>query len=260
LVLPCAYLCYCQNVSKAVAENDQSYTRSKAEVLMDRHFWGYLLRFGLLVVALFSSLMFSSVALMGGQLHFLRASFWSWVMVHELTPNVGIFWYIFIEVFDRYRTLFLFAFHAHLFFYPIPLHMRFGRHRPFGPWLHAVATVGMVTIFKPYPTASDFGLMLSMLLIPVELIKEAEKTFAFLLICLEFGLCMFPTMEAVWLSRNAGNANFLYNMTLVVNVFGCLLLTEWLRAGQKMRKRAHATAFCRNIIMDIVDQVGDKHN
>lgn len=33
-----------------------------------------------------------------------------------------------------------------------------------------------------------------------------------------FGLSMVPTMVAVWLGRNAGNANYLYNMTLVVNV------------------------------------------
>ena len=47
---------------------------------------------------------------------------------------------------------------------------------------------------------------------------RGREYFAFLLSGVMFGLSMVPTMVAVWLGRNAGNANYLYNMTLVVNV------------------------------------------
>merc|ERR1712206_61620 len=109
-------------------------------------------------------------------------------------------------------------------------------------------------MFKPYPTAIDSCLMLSVLLIQVELIHEGRKHFTFLLTGMLFGLCMFPTMSAVWLSRNAGNANFLYNMTLVINVFGCLLLSDWLKAGMKLRRRQHMSAYCRGIVMDTLEK------
>jgi len=96
--------------------------------------------------------------------------------------------------------------------------------------------------------------MLSALLIPAELARESEHNFAFLLSGLLFGLCMAPTMAAVWLTRNAGNANFLYNMTLVINVFGCLLVTEWLRAGLKLRRRERIGCFCREVLLDALDK------
>jgi len=255
LLLPCSYLSFSQREdASSVKVAKKVYVRSKDSSLVEPRL---LLRLGVFTAAvllLFACLLGASAAALDGDLHFLQASFLSVLTLRDLTPNVGIFWYVFIEVFDRYRSLFLWAFHGHLLFYSVPLHTRLGRHRPVGPWLHCIAAVGIVTLFKPYPTASDFGLMLSTLLIQVELIREAEKQFAFLLSGLLFGLCMFPTMSAVWLARNAGNANFVYNMTLVINVFGCLLLTEWLRAGLKLRRREHMGAFCRQVVLDALEQ------
>merc|ERR1719291_515432 len=112
----------------------------------------------------------------------------------------------------------------------------------------------MIALFKPYPTASDYGLVLSIFLIQVELIKEAEH-FAIALSATLFGLCMFPTMSAVWLTRNAGNANFLYNMTLVVCIFGGLTLVEWMRAGIKLRRRQNIHGFCHDIVTGMVESV-----
>jgi len=260
LLLPCAYLAFVQHEDLHCSRSDEgagkmrrSFARSNNRAIADAGFLPYLLRFAMAVVALLVCLYGASAATMGGDLHFLQASFASIVAVRDLTPNVGIWWYIFIEVFDRYRCLFLVAFHGHLLFYPVPLHVRIGRHRPTGPWLHALAGMSIISLFKAYPTASDFALMLSTLLIPAELARESEHNFAFLLSGLLFGLCMAPTMAAVWLTRNAGNANFLYNMTLVVNVFGCLLVTEWLRAGLKLRRRERVGCFCREVLLDALD-------
>eukprot|EP00419_Tripos_fusus_P002671 CAMPEP_0172682836 /NCGR_PEP_ID=MMETSP1074-20121228/18437_1 /TAXON_ID=2916 /ORGANISM="Ceratium fusus, Strain PA161109" /LENGTH=475 /DNA_ID=CAMNT_0013501583 /DNA_START=99 /DNA_END=1526 /DNA_ORIENTATION=+ len=261
LFLPCAYLAFaqhedlhCGKSTEDAGELQRSFVRSSSYAIADAGFLPYLLRFALAMAALLVCLYGASAATMGGDMQFLQASLVSVVAVRDLTPNVGIWWYIFIEVFDRYRILFLIAFHGHLLFYPVPLHVRIGRHRPTGPWLHAMASMSIVSLFKAYPTASDFALMLSTLLIPAELARESEHNFAFLLSGLLFGLCMAPTMAAVWLSRNAGNANFLYNMTLVVNVFGCLLVTEWLRSGLKLRRRERVGCFCREVLLDELDK------
>jgi len=261
LLLPCAYLAFvqhedshCGRSKEGPGELQRSFARSNSFAIADAGFLPYLLRFAVAVAALLLCLYGASAAFMGGDLHFLQASFVSIVAVRDLTPNVGIWWYIFIEVFDRYRFLFLIAFHGHLLFYPVPLHLRIGRHRPTGPWLHAMASMSIISLFKAYPTSSDFALMLSALLIPAELARESEHNFAFLLSGLLFGLCMAPTMAAVWLTRNAGNANFLYNMTLVINVFGCLLVTEWLRAGLKLRRRERIGCFCREVLLDALDK------
>jgi len=260
LILPCAYLSYLhRNKADEAIVDGYRYVRSKDIAVIDWAFVGYLVKFTVVVVLLFVFLIGGSIAAMGGNASFLYASYASVLSVADLTPNVGIFWYIFIEVFDRYRALFLITFHAHLLFYPIPLHLRVGRHGPVGPWIHCFASLGIITLFKPYPTASDYCLMLSVLVIQVELIRECEKQFAFLLSGTMFGLSMFPTMSAVWLTRNAGNANFLYNMTLVINVFGCLLLSDWVKAGMKLRRRQHMGAFCRGIVLDTLEEMLSKH-
>jgi len=230
------------------------YRRSKDIPLVDSAFIAYFLRFAVVVLCLFVCLVGASIAAMRGRLDFLQASFAGVISIQDLTPNVGIFWYIFQEVFDRYRILFILAFHGHLLFYPVPLHFRIGRHQPIGPWVHCGTAIGVISMFKPYPTAIDSCLMLSVLLIQVELIHEGRKHFTFLLTGMLFGLCMFPTMSAVWLSRNAGNANFLYNMTLVINVFGCLLLSDWLRAGIKLRRRQRLHEYCSTIVCGLVEE------
>ncbi|CAJ1418375.1 unnamed protein product, partial [Effrenium voratum] len=218
LLLPCAALTYQAHRQKEEAVREHGkYVPSAQDKSVNCGFLAYSALFCLVSLGLFACLLGISCAAMGGELQFLEASFLSVLSVRDLTPNTGLFWYMFIEVFQRYYSLFVFAFHAHVLFYSVPLHLRLGCYGPTGPFITCGAALGMITLFKPYPTASDYGLMLSAMLIQAELIRESQQYFAFLLSGVMFGLSMVPTMVAVWLGRNAGNANYLYNMTLVVN-------------------------------------------
>lgn len=38
----------------------------------------------------------------------------------DLTPNVGIFWYFFTEIFQHFELFFRVLFQLHLFVYPLP--------------------------------------------------------------------------------------------------------------------------------------------
>ena len=55
---------------------------------------------------------------------FLGASYGTILLVTDLTPNIGLFWYFVIEVFDHFRALFLFVFQYHIVIYVIPLTIR----------------------------------------------------------------------------------------------------------------------------------------
>jgi phosphatidylinositol glycan class U len=65
-------------------------------------------------------------------LSFLFIESWSFVretvlftlLVPDLSPNVGLFWYLFTEVFEQYKNFFLFAYQYHVFIYCIPLYVR----------------------------------------------------------------------------------------------------------------------------------------
>lgn len=43
------------------------------------------------------------------------------VFLSDLTPNVGLFWYFFIEMFDQFRAFFLVVFQLHAFIFAAPL-------------------------------------------------------------------------------------------------------------------------------------------
>ena len=46
--------------------------------------------------------------------------------VTDLSPNIGLFWYYFIEVFKAFRNFYIFSFQYHAFIYAIPLYLRLG--------------------------------------------------------------------------------------------------------------------------------------
>ena len=54
-------------------------------------------------------------------LHFHSCS----LTVQDLTPNVGLFWYFFTEVFEHFRLFFLCVFQINAFIYTLPLSIRF---------------------------------------------------------------------------------------------------------------------------------------
>ena len=45
--------------------------------------------------------------------------------VSDLSPNIGIFWYFVIEVFDQFRDFFLIIFQLHTFSFVIPTAYKF---------------------------------------------------------------------------------------------------------------------------------------
>lgn len=75
----------------------------------------------------------------------------------DLTPNPGLWWYFFTEMFDHFRPFFLMVFSIHLAIYPLPLSIKF-QHDP----LYAVFLLsGAIATFKPYPSLADAGLFIS---------------------------------------------------------------------------------------------------
>jgi phosphatidylinositol glycan class U len=85
-----------------------------------------VLPIALLLKKHWSSVLFMTAIWTGGLLYasFLMFRSWDFVMdtygfnmlVSDLTPNIGLFWYFFTEVFKQYRNFYLFAYQYHVFF------------------------------------------------------------------------------------------------------------------------------------------------
>jgi GPI-anchor transamidase subunit U len=95
------------------------------------------------------------------------------LFLSDLTPTVGLWWYFFIEMFDSFRSFFLVVFQLHLLIYIAPLCIRLHRQP-----LHLIAIlIGIISIFKSYPSVSDLSLFLGLLSISGEEIFSRSQPF-----------------------------------------------------------------------------------
>ncbi len=77
----------------------------------------------------------------------------------DLTPNTGLWWYFFTEMFDPFRSFFLGVFWLHMLSYSVPFCLRLRKQ----PLESVVLMMGVCTIFEPYANAGSAGAWLSCL-------------------------------------------------------------------------------------------------
>lgn len=98
-------------------------------------------------------------ALLTGSWEFLKATYGVRLLLPDLTPNVGLWWYFFIEMFDSFREFFLGVFWLHVVAYMPGLTIRLRKQ----PLFVATTLTGIFAIFTPYPSIADAALYLSLL-------------------------------------------------------------------------------------------------
>ncbi|KIP10239.1 hypothetical protein PHLGIDRAFT_28605 [Phlebiopsis gigantea 11061_1 CR5-6] len=128
----------------------------------------------------------------------------------DLSPNVGLWWYFFTEMFDHFRPFFLMVFSIHLAVYPIPLVVKFQHDLLYAVYI----LTGILATFKPYPSIADAGLFVSMSVLFPETYQYLRTPFPTFLIHLHSSL-LLPLFHHLWLGSGTGNANFFYASTLV---------------------------------------------
>lgn len=102
--------------------------------------------------------LYISYLLTGGSWEFLLSTYGVHLLLPDLTPNVGLWWYFFIEMFDSFREFFLGVFWLHLAGYVGALCIRVRKQ----PLFVITTLLGIFAIFKPYPSISDTSLYFSL--------------------------------------------------------------------------------------------------
>lgn len=179
-------------------------------------------------LAYFSILIFASTLASGG---------WGWVrntwgagfLLPDLTPNPGLWWYFFTEMFDHFRPFFLMVFNVHLLIYVAPICIKF-QHDP----LYATfLLIGVLALFKPYPTLSDPGLFISLISLFPETYPYFRHPIVTTLLHLHASL-LLPLFHHLWVAAGTGNANFFYASTLVFGIANGAVLIDCVWAGLRI--------------------------
>ncbi|KAG0359811.1 hypothetical protein BGZ54_009812 [Gamsiella multidivaricata] len=141
--------------------------------------------------------------------------------VSDLTPNLGLFWYFFIEMFDQFRPFFLVVFQIHVFIFAVPISIKLRHHPLFASFL--LCTI--MGTFKGYPSVGDASLYLGLLPLCSEIFKYMRYMFLIVNLFLYSSL-LAPIFWYLWVYVGSGNANFFYAIGLVYGIGEIILMID----------------------------------
>ncbi|KRY21757.1 Phosphatidylinositol glycan anchor biosynthesis class U protein [Trichinella patagoniensis] len=163
-----------------------------------------------------------------GDWSFLNSTIGAVLTLSDLTPNFGLYWYYFVEMFDHFRLFFLFVFHLCPFIYTIPLAINLRKDAFFLIYIQLLIT----TLFKSYPSIADFAVAYSLVPCFAHLFRYMQYRY---LILFTWFTCMVlsPVMWYLWIDQGSANANFFFAVTLVYLVAQVFLISDFLQAHFK---------------------------
>lgn len=119
----------------------------------------YILRHFSVLGVTVAVFLYISYVITGCSWQFISSTYRVQLLVPDLTPNVGLWWYFLIEIFDPFRGFFLGVFWLHLLGYVGGLTIRIRRQ----PLFVITSLLGIFAIFKPYPSISDVSLYFALI-------------------------------------------------------------------------------------------------
>ncbi|GAB7332200.1 hypothetical protein MBLNU13_g04061t1 [Cladosporium sp. NU13] len=160
---------------------------------------------------------------------FLHSLYLTPLSLPDLTPNPGLWWYFFTEMFDAFRSFFLGVFWLHMLAYSVPFTVRLRAQ----PLAAVIAMLGVLAIFQPYANVGEVGAWLasSCLMGHVFSISSIHRYPFPALAALLYATLLGPAFHYLWLYAGSGNANFFYAITLVWNLALLILETDLVYAA-----------------------------
>ncbi|XP_023580940.1 phosphatidylinositol glycan anchor biosynthesis class U protein isoform X1 [Trichechus manatus latirostris] len=144
---------------------------------------------------------------------FIPAVYGFILSVPDLTPNIGLFWYFFAEMFEHFSLFFVCVFQINVFFYTIPLAIKLKEH----PFFFMFIQIAVISIFKSYPTVGDVALYMAFFPVWNHLYRFLRNIFVLTCIIIVCSL-LFPVLWHLWIYAGSANSNFFYAITLTFNV------------------------------------------
>ena len=175
-------------------------------------------------VSALSILLMASYYYTGKSWSFLKCTFGCHLLFLDFKPNLGLWWYLFIEMFDHFRPFFLVTFQLVVFSHVLPLTVKFYK---LDRLFCAFIVQATVNILKPYPSISDLALITTLGYHELKRLRNEHhhknSTQVQLIKCLAvygggFLTLMIPKVWHFWIIQGSGNANFYFAAICAVNL------------------------------------------
>ncbi|KAJ3396389.1 hypothetical protein HDU92_003231 [Lobulomyces angularis] len=212
-LVPCSYIL---TIGKKVSAGEKSKEEINGELesKIKRSFRADILENFLIFLSFLLIFLLFSYFLLDNSLNFIKSFYGVILLVPDLTPNIGLFWYFFIEMFDQFRLFFLCVFQmlaCGVFVGPISLKFQYQ------PLFAIYVLIALTTILKTYPSIGDMGISFGFVTLFPELFRYANGIYVSSLLLISCS-CLLPAFHHLWLYSGSGNSNFYYAITLVCSV------------------------------------------
>nr|XP_002124479.1 phosphatidylinositol glycan anchor biosynthesis class U protein [Ciona intestinalis] len=148
--------------------------------------------------------------------------------VPDQTPNIGIFWYFFTEIFNHFQTFFLFVFQINALFFFVPLSIKLRSH----PICLMFILTCIISTFKSYPCVGDATLWISMLPLWSHTFKYQRQPLIVTVMLLTTTI-LCPVMWHMWIVAHSANANFYFAASLAYTTSHIFIMTNTVMAYLK---------------------------
>lgn len=201
-----------------------------AYAVLDRRDWAHPIvkGFGVFFASLAMLLLISFV--LSPSPDFLYSCYWSVLLFEKITPNLGLWWYIFTEMFEFFTALYKGIFNLYNFVFVVPLALRFFEYadtpKAGDSFLAFFLCVLWINFSKSYPIIGDLGFSLSLLPIFKNTVIPHTKFLFVSMLLLITNLLLSPIFYYCWIVLGNGNSNFFYSMSLAWGVVHILLFLD----------------------------------
>lgn len=165
---------------------------------------------------------------------FINLCYGSIIKFEKITPNIGLWWYFFTEIFEFFSSFYIGLFNIYTFIFTIPLTIRFIDSNDVSSVIFTIWTIIAFTTFgKGYPCLADYSLVYTIIIVFKKLFSQLKFSLIVIYVSLMVVMFLSPIFYFVWMAFNSGNANFFYAIGLSLNVLQMLILSDFIWAKIK---------------------------
>ncbi|AJV59065.1 GPI-anchor transamidase subunit gab1 [Saccharomyces cerevisiae] len=162
------------------------------------------------ILSLLILLLFSYSILGSQSWSFLTQVYGSIITFEKVFPNLGLWWYFFIEMFDTFIPFFKAVFNIFIAVFITPFTLRYHKQ----PFYAFILCIGWIVLTKPYPSLGDAGFFFSFLPFFTPLFGYLRYPIISALLFLH-AIVLAPIFYHLWVVLGSGNSNFFYAISLV---------------------------------------------
>lgn len=141
---------------------------------------------------------------------YVRSTYGVLLTFSKIIPNLGLWWYIFIEMFEFFIPFFKAVFNLFVVSFILPFTLRFHKQ----PFYSFILCLGWITLTKSYPTLGDGGFFLSFIPFFSPLFGYLRYSVVSTLLFVH-SIVLSPIFYHLWIGLGSGNSNFFYAISLV---------------------------------------------